>query len=57
MGFTPGNNNYSSRTSEAIGGLLTGFKPTAGGRLLLWHGRPGTGKTFAIRALAWEWKE
>ena len=49
--------NYSAGTSEAIGGLLTGFRPAAGGRLLLWHGKPGTGKTFAIRALAWEWKE
>jgi hypothetical protein len=23
----------------------------------LWHGEPGTGKTFAIRALALAWKE
>ncbi len=49
--------NYSARTAEALGGLLSGFKPAAGGRLLLWHGKPGTGKTFAIRALAWELRE
>jgi Domain of unknown function (DUF5925)/ATPase family associated with various cellular activities (AAA) len=49
--------NYSAKTWEAIDGLLAGFKPAAGGRLLLWHGKPGTGKTFALRALAWEWKE
>lgn len=49
--------NYAMRTSAAIDDLLTGFKPGAGGRLLLWHGKPGTGKTFAIRALVWEWRE
>ena len=27
-----------------------------GGRLLLWHGIPGTGKTYALRALGWEWR-
>jgi hypothetical protein len=27
------------------------------GRLLLWHGEPGTGKTWALRALAYEWRQ
>jgi hypothetical protein len=27
------------------------------GRLLLWHGDPGTGKTHAVRALGWEWRD
>jgi hypothetical protein len=49
--------NYSAATQKAIGGLLSGFKAGDGGRLLLWHGKPGTGKTFAIRALAWEWRK
>lgn len=27
------------------------------GKLLLWHGKPGTGKTSAIRSLSTEWRE
>ena len=49
--------NYSARTAQALAALTRDFKPDPSGRLLLWHGRPGTGKTFAIRALAWEWRE
>lgn len=49
--------NYGAATATAIDKLLTQFKPAAGGRLILWQGKPGTGKTFAIRALAWEWRE
>jgi len=33
------------------------FTPAAGGQLILWHGEPGTGKTYALRALAWEWRD
>jgi len=38
--------------------LLVGseFEPGLGGRLILWHGPPGTGKTYALRALGWEWR-
>jgi hypothetical protein len=33
------------------------FVPADGGRLLLWHGPPGLGKTHALRALGWEWHD
>jgi hypothetical protein len=36
---------------------MSGFRPAHGGQLILWHGEAGTGKTFALRALAWEWRE
>jgi SpoVK/Ycf46/Vps4 family AAA+-type ATPase len=36
---------------------MGGFQPSRGGQLVLWHGDAGTGKTFALRALAWEWRE
>ena len=36
---------------------MHGFRPAHGGQLVLWHGEAGTGKTFALRALAWEWRD
>jgi hypothetical protein len=33
------------------------FRPAHGGQLILWHGEAGSGKTFALRALAWEWRD
>ena len=35
---------------------MSGFRPAHGGQLVLWHGEAGTGKTFALRALAWAWR-
>jgi len=49
--------NYARGTREHLGALMTGFQPARGGQLILWHGEAGTGKTFALRSLAWEWRE
>ena len=48
--------NYSAATREQLTSLMRDFQPARGGQLLLWHGEAGTGKTFALRALAWEWR-
>jgi hypothetical protein len=49
--------NYAARTRDQLAALMTDFQPARGGQLVLWHGEAGTGKTFALRALAWEWRE
>jgi Domain of unknown function (DUF5925) len=48
--------NYAGTTRAQLDELMTRFEPAHGGQLVLWHGRVGTGKTFALRALAWEWR-
>jgi hypothetical protein len=49
--------NYTSQTRMALDRLMQNFTPAHGGQLILWHGEAGTGKTFALRALAWEWRD
>lgn len=48
--------NYTAQTRDALEALMSGFQPAHGGQLVLWHGEAGTGKTFALRALAWQWR-
>jgi hypothetical protein len=48
--------NYSTGTREHLHHLVES-KAGACGQLLLWHGLPGTGKTYAVRALGWEWRD
>src|SRR3954452_10025167 len=49
--------NYGAGTRAELERLMRGFQPAHGGQLILWHGLAGTGKTFALRALAWEWRD
>lgn len=49
--------NYPASVGSQIKDFLTmDFDSKSGGKLVLWHGAPGVGKTTAIRALAHEWK-
>ncbi len=52
--------NYPACTRKAMGELI-GLSGTqvrgAGGRIVVLHGPPGTGKTWAVRALLSTWKE
>jgi hypothetical protein len=48
--------NYTAHTRDALTRLLSQAQPGREGQLLLWHGIPGTGKTFALRALARTWR-
>jgi ATPase family protein associated with various cellular activities (AAA) len=49
--------NYARETADDLAALMADAPPLGGGRLVLWHGPPGTGKTNALRAIAWEWRE
>ena len=50
--------NYNSGSQASLAPMMSwGAPPVRGGRLILWQGAPGTGKTTAVRALAREWRE
>ncbi len=43
--------NYPASTRDNLDALMRDFAPGVGGKLVLWHGEPGTGKTYALRTL------
>jgi len=47
--------NYPGALRNHLGALMALRRPAGNGRLILWHGEAGTGKTTALRALIREW--
>ena len=48
--------NYPPAARRSITELMSIRRPRSTGKLILWHGEPGTGKTTALRALMRSWR-
>lgn len=49
--------NYVGRTHSNINHLMQAQPDELNGNIILWMGEPGTGKTYAIRALSRAWRQ
>lgn len=49
--------NYPENARNSLQSLVEGGNPASGGKLILWHGQPGGGKTHAIQSIATEWRD
>lgn len=49
--------NYGSPTRGQLTDLAGNFAVGRSGQTVIWHGAPGTGKTNALRALSFEWRD
>lgn len=50
--------NYTTEVRIALEGLVRpNYNPVHSGQIMLFTGPPGVGKTYTIRAMAWEWRK
>lgn len=49
--------NYATETVEKLDDLMANNPVDLNGQLILWNGEPGTGKTYALRALGHRWRD
>jgi len=49
--------NYTAAVRTELADLMSWDEPKRDGQLILWQGEPGTGKSWALRALASEWSK
>lgn len=49
--------NYNQVVQNEMERLVALKSEDINGKLIIWYGTPGSGKTYGIRALAWEWRK
>lgn len=49
--------NYPDPVRQDLARLMGTEEPWKGGRLIIWHGPTGSGKTFALRSLLMAWRK